>query len=137
MAIHRTALAPLALAGLGMGLLALYAPATQAGRTRGAASSTPSPWQPVRARVLEQAARLPRHTDKVVHAGVFATTTLAALTLLPHRWVAWASLAHACVAESVQKRLPGRTADPADTAANVVGVGLGVAAWRWLAATKR
>ncbi|WP_413452310.1 VanZ family protein [Georgenia phoenicis] len=65
--------------------------------------------------------------DKVAHLGVFALLVLAALWAgLPARWVVPLALAHAVLSEVVQHvLLPGRSGDPWDTLADVVGVGLG------------
>ena len=66
--------------------------------------------------------------DKVVHAAVFAlaTYTLAAAGV-PLGWVVGLMSAHAVVSELVQHRvLADRAGEPADVAADLVGVVIGV-----------
>lgn len=68
--------------------------------------------------------------DKVAHVGIFALLVAAALWAgLPARWVVPLALAHAVVSEVVQHvLLPGRSGDPWDALADVVGVAVGWAA---------
>ncbi|PYG00518.1 VanZ like family protein [Georgenia satyanarayanai] len=68
--------------------------------------------------------------DKVAHVGIFALVVAAALWAgLPARWVVPLALVHAVVSEAVQHvLLPGRSGDPWDALADVVGVALGWAA---------
>ena len=72
------------------------------------------------------------HADKVVHVLVFLVP--AAVALLaggPPRLVVVGFAAHAVVSEVVQHALlPGRAGDLLDVVADLVGVGLGVLAWR-------
>ena len=70
--------------------------------------------------------------DKLAHVAVFAlVVALAVKAGFPVRWVVPLALAHAVVSEAVQHLLlPGRSGDPWDVVADVVGVGLG-----WAAAT--
>lgn len=74
--------------------------------------------------------------DKVVHVGVFALTAWAAGRLLaprrrfPMGWVVLVLIGHAILIELLQGALlPDRTADGADVLADLLGVGLGLAAW--------
>lgn len=68
------------------------------------------------------------HADKVVHAAVFALPVICAA--LSGGWLTSAALVglvHAPVSELVQHAwVPGRTGDPWDVVADVVGVGLAV-----------
>lgn len=71
------------------------------------------------------------HLDKVVHVALFALTTWALLRVLP----AWATFALMVVqiglSEGIQGAfLPGRSADPLDAAADLVGIALGWGLWR-------
>lgn len=68
------------------------------------------------------------HADKVVHVGVFLVpAVLALLAGFRGRVVVGLLVAHAVVSEVVQARLlPGRSGDPADVLADVVGVGVGL-----------
>lgn len=69
--------------------------------------------------------------DKVVHAAVFAlaTYTLAAAGV-SLGWVVGLMSAHAVVSELVQHRvLADRAGEPADVAADLVGVAIGVLVW--------
>ncbi len=70
--------------------------------------------------------------DKLVHAAVFAAVTFTALRAgLRPALVVGVGLAHAVVSEVLQHAvLPGRSGDPVDVLADVVGVALGA----WLAA---
>ncbi len=66
--------------------------------------------------------------DKVVHAAVFAlaTYTLAAVEV-PLGWVVGLMSAHAVVSELIQHRLlADRAGDPADVAADLMGIAIGV-----------
>jgi len=68
------------------------------------------------------------HLDKLGHAAVFAlaTYTLAAAGA-PLGWVVGLMAAHAVVSELVQHRLlADRAGDPADVAADLVGVAIGL-----------
>lgn len=75
--------------------------------------------------------------DKLVHAGMFGA--LAALLLFA-RAAPWAAIAAASswgiVDEIHQSFVPGRTADPWDLLADVLGAVAAVAAVRWLAARR-
>lgn len=73
--------------------------------------------------------------DKVVHAAVFAAVTLAALrATLPAVPVLALVAAHAPVSELLQHLvLPGRSGDPVDVLADLVGVALGATTAWWLA----
>lgn len=75
--------------------------------------------------------------DKVVHVLVFALTVWAAGRLLapvqrfPVGWVVLVALVHAVLIEVVQLAvLPQRSGSVADLIADVIGIALGVAAWR-------
>jgi len=73
--------------------------------------------------------------DKVGHllsfAFVMGTGLLAGI---PARWLAAALLAHAIVSELIQYLvLPGRSGDPVDVVADVVGIGIGWAGGHLLA----
>lgn len=73
----------------------------------------------------------PGGSDKVGHVAVFAALALAG------RWarlrpvpLALALVAYAVTTEVLQAALPlGRYGDPADALADVIGIGLGLAAW--------
>lgn len=71
--------------------------------------------------------------DKIVHVATFASVALAGLRAgLSARWWLPVVAAHAVVSELVQHWvLPHRSGDPADVAADLVGVGVGILA-RWL-----
>ncbi|PFG20298.1 hypothetical protein [Serinibacter salmoneus] len=72
--------------------------------------------------------------DLVVHAAVFALSTVTGLAcaLRPGR-LAVALAANAVISEVVQHIwLPGRSGDPVDVAADLVGIGLGLVAGWWL-----
>jgi hypothetical protein len=73
--------------------------------------------------------------DKVVHAAVFASVTLAGLRAgLSPAVVLGLGVAHAGLSELLQHLvLPGRSGDPLDVLADLAGVGLGALAARWLA----
>jgi VanZ family protein len=73
--------------------------------------------------------------DKLVHLSVFALPALLGLLAgLPGRWVVALLASHAVLSEVVQGLLlPGRSGDPVDAVADLVGVGLGVLAARLLA----
>lgn len=75
------------------------------------------------------------NADKVVHLSVFALPALLGLLAgLPGRWVVAVLVGHAALSEVVQGLLlAGRSGDPVDALADVVGVGLGVLAARVLA----
>ena len=68
------------------------------------------------------------HMDKLVHAAVFALATYTlAVAGVPLGWVVGLMAAHAVVSELVQHRLlADRAGDPADVAADLVGVAIGV-----------
>lgn len=72
--------------------------------------------------------------DKVGHAAVFGLLVLAALWAgFSARWVVPLALAHAVLSEVGQHLLlAGRSGDPWDAVADVVGVGLGWGAAVWL-----
>jgi len=72
------------------------------------------------------------NADKVVHALVFLVPVAAALLAGGRpRFVVGVFAAHAVVSEVVQRALlAGRAGDPIDVVADLVGVGLGVLAWR-------
>ncbi len=67
--------------------------------------------------------------DKAVHLSVFALATAALAWAGVPRWLAVSAMAlHAPLSEVVQDRLlPGRSGEPADIAADLLGVALG--AW--------
>jgi hypothetical protein len=73
--------------------------------------------------------------DKVVHATVFGAVTLAGLRAgLSPALVLGLGAAHAPLSELLQHLvLPGRSGDPFDVVADLVGVALGALAARWLA----
>lgn len=77
--------------------------------------------------------------DKLVHAGIFAALTLAALAAWPApARVAAALVAYGAAVEVLQGVLPfGRTADVWDLAADTAGVALGVLAAAVLARRSR
>lgn len=68
--------------------------------------------------------------DKIVHVAIFALPIpLAARALRRWWWLALALAVHAPVSEAIQGGLlPGRSADPWDMVADLLGVGLGVGA---------
>ena len=70
-------------------------------------------------------------SDKVVHVLVFAVPVAVALLAGgPLRLVVAVFAAHAVLSEVVQGAvLPGRSGDPLDAVADLVGVGLGVLVW--------
>lgn len=70
------------------------------------------------------------HTDKVVHAAVFGLPVfLAVVAGVPARWVVPLMAGHAVLSEVIQAQLlPRRSGDPWDVVADLVGVGLGLAA---------
>ena len=72
--------------------------------------------------------------DKVVHAAIFGAPVLAVGAWGgPARWVAAAQLVHAPVSEVVQASwISGRSGDPADALADVVGVALALGVLLWL-----
>ncbi|WP_232547802.1 hypothetical protein [Propioniciclava soli] len=72
------------------------------------------------------------HADKVVHVGIFLLATWALLRVLP-AWGALGLMAVQVVAsELVQGALlPHRSADVWDAVADLVGIALGWALWRW------
>lgn len=74
--------------------------------------------------------------DKVGHVAVFALVALVALWAgLSPRLVIPVLLGHAVLSEVVQHvALPGRSGDPWDSVADVAGLALGWAVWRWWAA---
>ncbi len=74
-------------------------------------------------------------SDKVVHALLFAVPVIvASLAMMGWRWPALLLALHAPVSELVQHLLlPGRSGDPLDIVADLVGVALGVAVARWWA----
>ncbi|MPV87781.1 VanZ family protein [Georgenia ruanii] len=77
--------------------------------------------------------------DKVTHAVIFAAVTFTALRAgLAPALVTGFGVAHAVVSEVVQHTLlPGRTGDPLDAVADVLGVLAGVALARALTARQR
>ena len=76
--------------------------------------------------------------DKVVHVAVFAAVTLTGLRAgLRAPWFVPVVLAHAVLSEVVQAVvLPQRSGDPWDVLADVVGVALGYAAFRYAASRR-
>jgi len=70
------------------------------------------------------------HLDKVAHAMSFGLVMWSGLRAgLPTRWLAAALAVHAVASEVVQHALlPGRSGDPADVLADLVGVA-GVLLW--------
>ncbi|GAA2095747.1 MULTISPECIES: hypothetical protein [Brevibacterium] len=70
------------------------------------------------------------HSDKVFHAAAFAAVTATALLAgIRMRWVLALNAAHAIASELIQGFfLDARTGDPLDVLADLVGIGLGVAA---------
>jgi VanZ family protein len=66
--------------------------------------------------------------DKIVHAAIFAVVAASGLRArLPLAWVVGLLAAHAVTSELVQHWfLANRTGDPADVAADLVGVAVGV-----------
>lgn len=77
--------------------------------------------------------------DKVGHVVVFALVVTAALWAeIPARIVLPVLLGHAVVSELLQHLvLAGRSGDPWDVLADVVGVALGWMAWRLILAVRR
>lgn len=75
----------------------------------------------------------PPGVDKLGHVAVFALVVVVALWAgLPQRLVLPVLLGHAVLSEVIQHvALDGRSGDPWDVAADVLGVGLGWGAWRW------
>lgn len=64
--------------------------------------------------------------DKLVHVFAFGVPALLAVLLVRRLWPALVLLVHAPVSEALQAALAqGRSGDPADVAADVVGVVLG------------
>ena len=72
------------------------------------------------------------NVDKVVHVSVFLVPVLVALLAgMRPRVVVPVFAAHALLSEVMQHTLlPGRSGDPLDVVADLVGVALGVLAWR-------
>ncbi|MEI2766723.1 MAG: VanZ family protein [Dermatophilaceae bacterium] len=67
----------------------------------------------------------PPNGDKLAHVVVFAAPTLAGVLLARRWWPAWIVALHAPVSELLQgSLLPGRSGDPLDLVADLVGVGL-------------
>lgn len=78
------------------------------------------------------------HADKVVHVALFAVPTLVA-PLAGVRWqIAAAVMAvHAPISEVIQHLwLPGRTGDPWDVVADLVGVAVAALTW-WFVERRR
>ena len=74
--------------------------------------------------------------DKLVHVAAFGVPALLAVLLVRRLWPALVLLIHAPVSESLQTALAnGRSGDPADVVADVVGVALG--AWLGLVLARR
>ena len=75
------------------------------------------------------------HLDKLYHAGAFALTVWAVSRVLVRgSWrgmalAAGASVLHTGVIELTQAQMPHRSVDPADVAAGLVGIGIGVVLW--------
>jgi len=71
--------------------------------------------------------------DKLVHALVFAVPVIALVRAgLPRGWVVGVMASHAVLSELVQAALlPGRSGDPGDVVADLVGVAIGVAVLAW------
>lgn len=71
-------------------------------------------------------------SDKVVHVLVFLVPVVLALFAgVPPRLAAGVFAAHAVGSEVLQHALlPGRSGEPLDVVADLVGVGLGVLLWR-------
>lgn len=76
------------------------------------------------------------HSDKVIHALIFAAPVVIGLLLgLGRRLVPWVAAVHAPVSELVQHAfLPGRAGDVLDVVADLAGVALGVVVVRALLA---
>lgn len=72
----------------------------------------------------------PGGSDKVGHVAIFATLALAGRwARMPAAGLALGLAAYAVLTETLQATLPlGRHGDPADLAADVVGIALGLAA---------
>ncbi|HET9946184.1 MAG TPA: VanZ family protein [Actinomycetes bacterium] len=68
------------------------------------------------------------YVDKLVHAAVFGAVAWAGRRAgVPHRVLVPLLVVQAVVSEVVQDRLlPGRSGDPADVVADLVGTGLGL-----------
>lgn len=78
------------------------------------------------------------HADKVVHVALFAVPTLIA-PLAGVRWqvAAVVMAVHAPISELIQHVwLPGRTGDPFDVVADLVGVAIAAFAW-WFVSRRR
>jgi VanZ family protein len=78
------------------------------------------------------------YADKIVHVAIFAAVAVAGLRArVPLSWLVGLIAVHAVSIELVQHwLLANRTGDPADVAADLVGVALGVVvAWRLAART--
>ena len=76
--------------------------------------------------------------DKIVHVGIFAVVAVAGVRAgVPLAWLAGLLAVHAVSSELVQHwLLANRSGDPADVAADLLGVGLGLAvAWKLAART--
>jgi hypothetical protein len=76
--------------------------------------------------------------DKIVHVGIFAAVAVAGLRArVPLAWLVGLLAVHAVSSELVQHwLLANRTGDPADVAADLVGVAVGVVvAWKLAART--
>ncbi|HZI98301.1 MAG TPA: hypothetical protein VFD41_12330 [Actinomycetales bacterium] len=73
--------------------------------------------------------------DKVVHVAIFAAAAMAGRRAgVPVRWLAAGLALHAVVSEVIQGTLlEGRSADPFDAVADLVGVAIGLAVARRLA----
>lgn len=78
---------------------------------------------------------LPPHGDKVFHAGSFVlATAFALLARLPWVPVVLFMLGHAIASELIQGLfMETRSGDVADAVADVIGIGFGALAARWLA----
>ncbi|SMY10720.1 VanZ family protein [Brevibacterium jeotgali] len=78
---------------------------------------------------------LPPHGDKVLHAGSFLlATAFALLARLPWVPVIVFMLGHAIVSELIQGLfMESRSGEAADAVADVLGIGFGAFAARWLA----
>jgi VanZ family protein len=77
----------------------------------------------------------PSHFDKLEHAVAYLCLALWFTGLVPparYGWVALALVLFGLVIEFLQEFMPfGRQGDPLDMAANLVGIGLGVAIATW------
>lgn len=78
---------------------------------------------------------LPPHGDKVFHAASFAlATAFALLARLPWMPVILFMLGHAIASELIQGLfMETRSGDVADAVADIIGIGFGALAARWLA----